>query len=189
MSDQLQSEWQELVAVAEIATQPTTRVLSADEPTRAALAERFGLIAIHRLGAKLTVRRRQAGRLITVTGHIEAELEQTCVVTLEPFTATVVEEVALTFAPAETVAAAEVAVDGLDDPEPLEGDWLDLGEVAAQALSLALDPYPRAPGVAFEEIADPDEREAEGLASGGEAPGSAPSPFAALSQWRRDKTS
>ena len=33
------------------------------------------------------------------------------------------------------------------DTEPLAGDVIDMGEIAAQALALALDPYPRAKGV------------------------------------------
>ena len=32
------------------------------------------------------------------------------------------------------------------DAEPLEEDRLDLAEIAAEELYLALDPYPRAPG-------------------------------------------
>jgi hypothetical protein len=33
-----------------------------------------------------------------------------------------------------------------DEPEPLEGDRIDLGEIVAEELALAIDPYPRAPG-------------------------------------------
>ena len=43
------------------------------------------------------------------------------------------------------------------DSEPLTGDVIDIGEIAAQALALALNPYPRstapAPGVISEEAA------------------------------------
>lgn len=39
-----------------------------------------------------------------------------------------------------------------DPPEPLDGPLLDLGELVSQHLSLAVDPYPRAPGVSLEGI-------------------------------------
>ncbi len=167
-------EWSHPFEVAQITATPLTLVLTPDDTVRAALARRFDLVAIDRLEARLTVKRVRAGRLIAVTGSVAASVVQTCVVTLEPFAATVHDEVDLRFVPEATVAAAEVSVEGLDDPEPLDGPLLDLGEVAAQALSLALDPHPRAPGVAFLPIEDPeDEAEAEG-----NPPSS--SPFAAL---------
>jgi hypothetical protein len=53
--------------------------------------------------------------------------------------------------------------------EPLPSDILDIGEAVAQQLSLALDPYPRAPGA----IAG--------------APAERPvSPFAALARWKEN---
>ena len=46
--------------------------------------------------------------------------------------------------PAE--AEGEVEIDAeAETPEPLVGGRLDLGEILAEELSLALDPYPRAP--------------------------------------------
>jgi uncharacterized metal-binding protein YceD (DUF177 family) len=37
-----------------------------------------------------------------------------------------------------------------DEPELIEGTSIDLAAPVLEELSLALDPYPRAPGVAFE---------------------------------------
>ncbi len=37
-----------------------------------------------------------------------------------------------------------------DAAEPFDGDAIDIGEAVAQQLALALDPYPRAPGVSLE---------------------------------------
>ena len=74
---------------------------------------------------------------------------QTCVVTLDPVTTRVDQEVARTFLPAAT-ASAEVFVDLDDDEiEPL-GDRIDLGLVAIEALALALPAYPRRPGATLE---------------------------------------
>ena len=47
-----------------------------------------------------------------------------------------------------TAASAEVVI-GLDQEDPAEeltDGQIDLGEVVAQQLAVALDPYPRAPG-------------------------------------------
>ena len=54
------------------------------------------------------------------------------------------------------------------DAEPLLGDIIDMGEIAAQALALALDPYPRAKGVRVPGVMTEDEARA------------ASSPFAGL---------
>ena len=48
--------------------------------------------------------------------------------------------------------------DGEDDPDDIETEQgvADLGEALAQQLSLALDPYPRAPGASMPENAEDD---------------------------------
>jgi len=151
----------------------------ADEGERAALAERFDLHAIDRFEATVRLRRRERGRIIVMDGTVSADVVQTCVVTLEPVPARVEESFETRFAigpapppPAELV----LFLDEEEAPEPLEDDALDIGELSAQYLSLALDPYPRAPGVRFEY--DEDET----------SPGAPPSgPFAALARLKRDR--
>lgn len=64
--------------------------------------------------------------------------------TFEPVPATIDAPFEVVFArqPDED-ADDEIDVDpNIDDPEPLESDELDVGEIVAQELSLALDPYP-----------------------------------------------
>ena len=39
-----------------------------------------------------------------------------------------------------------------DSPEPLSGNLLDVGEIVAEQLSLAADPYPRRPGAKLEDV-------------------------------------
>src|SRR5262249_57079702 len=39
-----------------------------------------------------------------------------------------------------------------DAPEPLTGNMLDIGEIVAEQLSLAADPYPRRPGAKLEDV-------------------------------------
>lgn len=157
--------------------------LVADETERAALATRFGLQAVASLDAEVRVRRGRGGRYVEVEGSLRAAVTQTCVVTLEPAPAALDERFELLLGPiggpspdAGRTGAGDLIVD-LDDPEPFEGDSLDLGEIVAQQLSLALDPYPRAPGVG--------PGAGEGAYGGEEAPEPpAESPFAVLAKRR-----
>ena len=135
-----------------------TRVV-ASEAERAALAARLGLLELVRLEARLTLRRGAPGARLRLEGHLEAEVVQACVVSLEPVAGTIEADFVQVYQleppleasalEAPSGAAPEVTVgpgSEDEDPEPLEGGELDLGEAVAQELALALDPYPRAPG-------------------------------------------
>jgi uncharacterized metal-binding protein YceD (DUF177 family) len=119
--------------------------LRPDAAARAALAERFALLAVDAFTAELTVRRRPEGGWIEVAGLVTAAVVQTCVVTMEPVAATVEAEVVELFDDSGEIDAAEIDLDPMaETPEPVSGDSLDIGEIAAQSFGLALDPYPRA---------------------------------------------
>lgn len=123
-----------------------------------ALAARFGIPAIRRFEAALDLRL-EAGGLVRARGRLSAEVVQSCVVTLEPVTQTVEEEVDLRFLPEGREAA-----DDPDGPDEIPGDraGMELGEALAEQLSLGLDPYPRAPGAALPaEISEEEERAVE----------------------------
>lgn len=118
--------------------------LEANDAERAALAARFDLLALDRLTATLEVKREAAG--IRVTGRVEGAGAQPCVASGEPVPFRVKEAVALLLSDAPD-AGGEIELSGDDlDVEPLAGDIVDLGEIAAQAFALGLDPYPRRPG-------------------------------------------
>ena len=120
--------------------------IEADEAERAALAVRFGLIAIQRLKAEAELAR--DGDIVTATGRLEAGVIQACVASGEPVPARIAEDFALRFVPASTESDAEeveLEESDLDDID-YEGSSVDLGEAVAQTMALALDPFPRAPG-------------------------------------------
>ena len=156
--------------------------ISATSHERAALARRFGLLGFDllRATAKIEPVDGTAG-LLRLNGHLSAEVSQACVITLEPVASRVESAFTLLYslepgpAPAPVGVAAEVVVDpeAEDPPEPLGPGGLDLGEAVAQQLAVALDPYPRAPGAAFEEVPGPT-----GVARRG---------FAALEALKRDE--
>lgn len=119
---------------------------------RAALAERFGIPEVRSLRADVRIEPAAGG--FQLTGHMKAEVVQTCVISSQPVEQTVDEAVQLRFAPAveeseeEEVELAEGDLDVL----PLDGDVMDVGEAIAETLALALDPYPRASDEALAEV-------------------------------------
>ena len=124
-----------------------TVAIAADPAERAALAMRFGLIAVDRLEAEFRVRAEAAG--IVVSGTVSADVVQACSVTDEPVAAQVAEQVALRFV-AEGAAdeeEIELSQDALDTIF-YTGGAIDLGEAAAETVALALDPFPRGPNAA-----------------------------------------
>jgi uncharacterized metal-binding protein YceD (DUF177 family) len=137
--------------------------IDADAQERAALAKRFDLIGIEKLTGKFTIRRDAAG--IVAEGRVAAAVTQACSITGDPLPATVDEPVALRFVAEEDAGQDEVELGDSDiDVIPYDGGTIDLGEVAAETMALALDPFPRGPnaevvlkeaGVLSEEQAGP----------------------------------
>jgi uncharacterized metal-binding protein YceD (DUF177 family) len=140
-----------------------------------ALAARLEIVAIKDFRAVLDMQRVHSGATVEVKGLIDADVVQNCVVTLEPFESHIREEVEAYFVKPETIPdVTEVDVEDDRSPEPIGKDGeIDLGELAAQHLSLALDPYPRKPGAVFDAV----------KVSGNEEPVEA-SPFAVLAEFK-----
>lgn len=117
--------------------------IAADDAERAALARRFGLVAIDRLTATFAISHEEAS--VRVTGIVSAAVTQACSVTGDPIHAKVDETVTLRFVES-TPGEEEIDLtdDALDTIEIL-GDAIDLGEAAAETMALALDPFPRSP--------------------------------------------
>lgn len=151
--------------------------IEAGPEERAALATRFGLIEIAGLRADAALSRR--GEEVHARGALEADVVQRCIATGEGVAAHVEEPFDLVFRPPPTDAAPDEEIE-LGEAELdvifYEGGAVDLGEAAAETLSLALDPFPRGPGAeqALREAGVKNEEEAKAEAS----------PFAALAALR-----
>ena len=121
--------------------------LEANEAERAALAERFGLVAIGRLEAQVELER--DGEAVDATGELEAEIVQSCAVTGEDLPVDIAESMTLRFVPEARRAVAEGEEIELEEDELDEitfgGNVFDLGEAVAQSLALAIDPYATGP--------------------------------------------
>jgi len=165
MPGESRPEFSRPVAVAAIPAGGRPERIEAGEAERVALARRFDIPAIESLHAELRLLP-ETGGSVRVTGRMAARVVQSCVVTLDPVTQEVEEPVDLRFRP-----ESEALSDDPDGPDEiaLEGGVMDLGEAVAEQLSLALDPYPRAPGAAVPEGDAPPAGEDRG-----------PNPFAAL---------
>jgi uncharacterized metal-binding protein YceD (DUF177 family) len=124
-------------------------VLDASEAECAALARRFDILGIACLRAELRLKP-EVGGAVRVSGRLSASVTQACVTTLEPVEQRVEEELAFRLLP-----PGQPAEDGPEDIDEIEteGGVADLGEIVAEELALALDPYPRAPGAELPEEA------------------------------------
>jgi uncharacterized metal-binding protein YceD (DUF177 family) len=105
-----------------------------------ALAGRFDLVSVERLVGRARLDR--CGEGVRLRGRLEAQVVQACVLSLADVRATVDEAFECRFMRPGAGVPDDLAWD--QDVEPLEGAELDVGEIFAQQLALALDPYPRA---------------------------------------------
>lgn len=129
----------------------TALVIDADAAECAALARRFGLEALDSLTATVTVKPWRTDG-VKLAGRFHAMLRQTCVVTLEPIETVLDATFERCYLPPDKQGKRlrEAVVDPeKDEPDVLEGARIDAGEVLAEALGLAIDPYPRKAGVVF----------------------------------------
>ena len=135
-------EFSHRLAIAKVPAGGQALNLLAGAEERAALAARFDLLALHGLSAELQLMPGLEG-VVHVTGRLTAELEQACGITLAPVRQSIAEAVAWRLLPEGMEPS-----DGEDEPDDIETEQgvADLGEALAQQLSLAIDPYPRAPG-------------------------------------------
>ncbi len=111
-----------------------------------ALALRFDLVSVERLAGHARLERCGKGEVIRLRGRLQAQVVQACVVSLEEVRSTVDEAFECRFTRPVGSRRRLTILAWDDDVEPLEGVELDVGEIFAQQLALALDPYPRAAG-------------------------------------------
>jgi len=133
----------------------TSGETAAKEAELTAIARLLDLLALKRLALSYRLDRAGGSRL-RLTGQLQADLTQTCVVTLEPVDAHLDVPVEVEFLPAAVVEKLEREAEEpgnqglLDWPEAVVDGRIDLGPVIYESLATALDPYPKRPGVSFD---------------------------------------
>lgn len=185
--ESLTPEWSHPIDAADLDPQGKKIVIEANDAQRAALANRLGVARVQ--SAKAELRLTPEGARVHVAGHLSAKILQNCAVTLEPIESGIEEEFEAWYAdPGKAVSFMKArhekqrhsqtempVLEESDDPEEMENGMIDVGELATQYFSLAINPYPHAPGAQYE-IGD-DEAPA--------APAEErKNPFAALKDWK-----
>lgn len=171
------------IKVGQVSHVPIELRIKADEGQRTGLAELWDIVSVEVLTAELKIRRWKKDG-VKVIGTVHAEVTQACVVTLEPVPEVIDEEFEENFVPEGSALArmpandaGEIVVDP-DGPdiELFSGDEIDVGAFVAEMAAMALDPYPRKPGVEFAE-------HIEGSAKDDKKP----SPFAVLKNMKLEQ--
>jgi uncharacterized metal-binding protein YceD (DUF177 family) len=124
---------------------------------RAKIAEWLGVMAVETLAATVRITRLGEARY-RYEAHFTADVVQACVVTLEPVPSHLAAEFSREYRVEERSRPRRLPLAGSqtpsnldeDEPELLPNPVLDLAAPVLEELSLALDPYPRAPGASFE---------------------------------------
>jgi uncharacterized metal-binding protein YceD (DUF177 family) len=142
------SELHRPLSVARVRSAGLDFLVEASRDECAALARRMKLPAVLSLTCRFHLEQDLAETL-TVRGHLVAQVMQTCVISLDDFP-TAVEECFAVRCVAAGTETDDPDPDALDEIAYVDG-IVDLGEAAAEQLALALDPYPRAPGVELPE--------------------------------------
>ncbi|TIW25350.1 MAG: DUF177 domain-containing protein, partial [Mesorhizobium sp.] len=143
--------------------------IEADERQRTALATEHELLSVERYRAELLVTQWKRNG-VKVSGRVEADFTQACIVTLDPVAAHIDEPVEALFLPEQSKLGRQgfegggeilLDADGPDSPETFSGDTIDVGALAEQFFGLAIDPYPRKAGASLEVSGDGETEESE----------------------------
>jgi len=171
------------VKVSNISANPATLRFSADAADLKRLESQWGVSEVTAFKAEVVLGRWKRDG-VRVTGHISASIVQPCVATLEPVTQQLEEDFESIFLPENSRLAARIFdgngemfldPEGPDLPETFSGDSIDLGAVVAEFAALAIDSYPRKPGLEFNDRIESDP-----------ASDKKPSPFAVLQGLKRE---
>lgn len=187
------AEWSFIVDVEKISAEPKRYKFDADERQRIDLARRLAVVSVEKAECIVTVQKISGGTFHAI-GTVQADLTQSCVVSLSPVPAHIEDEFegwysdkdanAVSFAKARSerdVKKGQTEIEVLEesaDPEAIIGGKIDIGELATQYLSLALDPYPQAEGVVHTYSAPAPDKDGAELRK---------SPFEALKDWKEKR--
>jgi uncharacterized metal-binding protein YceD (DUF177 family) len=141
-----QPEFSRPVRIDTLGPSPREVSIGANEKERAALARRFGLVAVDYLSAEAALTLN--GDTVTAVGSLDAKVTQSCVASNLPVEAELDEEFRIVFRPQPQDGRTDEEIElseGELDVVFYSGGSIDLGEAIAETLSLSLDPYPRSP--------------------------------------------
>jgi uncharacterized metal-binding protein YceD (DUF177 family) len=137
---------------------------AADADQRAQIASWSGVLSLEKFEVVVEISKLGLSRF-SLAFHLQADVAQSCVVTLEPVPAHLDHRFTreLHFAgpsrhkPAQTESSPDLVLDsGAEDgPEEIESLHYDLAAPVLEEYVLSLEPYPRCPGVEFAPESEP----------------------------------
>lgn len=141
-------------------------IVECDKKECLAIAERLGILSLESLKGVFSLKMLSADRVL-VKGHIEAVLEQACVITSEPVYEKIDEDFLLRFIPQfqmphdDDIFDLEALLEDEADDVPHDGRMVDVKKALYEQLALCLNPYPRKEGSGLEKFVDyaPSEEE------------------------------
>jgi uncharacterized metal-binding protein YceD (DUF177 family) len=141
----------ELSRVVELATLRERKtfqanVVSTPEENKA-LAERYAILSVEAVSANVKIR--SLGQdMFRVQIRLEAQVTQACGLSLEPVPESITDEYEEVLTTSQDMLVPfDEADPGASGPtELISHGEIDYGEIVAQLLALALEPFPRAPG-------------------------------------------
>ena len=150
--------------------------ITASARERKALAKRIEVPELLAFEATFDAQKKGGG-IYLVTGRVKARMKQTCVRTLDVIETSLDQPFSVRFMDENIFAAYqhEELRGEIGDHEVLTGESANLGEIAAQYLSLFVDPYPAGEGAPGEK--DPG---AQARFRSGDNRGEGANPFAIL---------
>jgi len=146
-----QPELSRCVDITKITEDGTRLVFEATKTECDALSARFGLQALRSLVANthiLKEKKADGNWIIKVSTAYSCELEQICVISLENLKVELSDAFEVLFlSPSNSKILEDSDLESVveDIYEPICGSELDVGELVAQYLALAIDPYPKHP--------------------------------------------
>jgi uncharacterized metal-binding protein YceD (DUF177 family) len=136
--------------------------IATTQDEREHLADWADVDAVDAFTARIELRKLSPTRF-ALDADFAADIVQSCVVTLEPVRTHIERKFSrdLLLTPTAQKAVKEIDIAPVDEDgrEEIASLRYDLAVPVLEELALALEPYPRAPGVAFEPPPDPDAAE------------------------------
>ena len=150
------------------------------------LSQRLSLLALKEMTFEAHLTPSHRHTKVHAVGRIDAIITQACSVTLEPMDTHIDMPFEIRFEEFDEAeenashdthkdAIMDVDLDADDPPEPIVDGALDMGEAVVQLTALEIDPFPRKPGLPFEDKAAHPRGKADE-----EAEIQTPNPFAVL---------
>jgi len=151
-------EFSRIIDVERLADGESDLTIEVTAEEAAGLAERFDIEKINQLTAKIHFNTDKSGGHVQLHGTIEADIVQTCVVTLKPIPVKISAPITRNYsasakyqnAPQNIPVEIDISDDPEDPPEPIIQGVIDIGEAVAEQLALEIDPFPRSPGTEFQ---------------------------------------